>query len=332
MDNQNIEQELAAEESAIMADAAKEDNAAGLEVDTPVIDDVEPQEPDTSTVDSDNSDTSTETLVTDKGEPIKEGSAIPESEVPKGEDDAPKGEAEDTKKEEESKPLTKYEKAKAREAKAWQKIEGEKKELAEEKAAWEKERADTEANKTEKTESKKPPTAKEYNELADWYEDEGKFDQAERAREAAKQAESQEVETKALDINKQQAKFQNDWNDNVKLMRDENPDMDDPKSELAKAVEAQLDSDPRFSNIPDGVNLAVRLAKAELAGTRIADLKKEIGTLKEENKSLIEKTSIGPSGANERNASPSRKNMSLEQEEAELLKLARKDDIAAGVY
>lgn len=341
MYNQKEREELDTMEADIMADAIQEDASVAVEALNPAETfDIEQENIEEVVVSSDNSEADTET--TQNETDIADQSANDETdeeniEEPQGTEDLEEVspdtennvlESEDTNPEN-PEPTSKRSKSKAREAKAWQKIEAEKAELAEERAEIAKQREEYE----EKT---KPPTSKEYNDLAKWYEDNGDYEKAEKAKEAADTARDTEYaelqNAQKTSVEAKQKAQQNWWDTaNEFVAKPENKELQDVNTPLGQTVKQLLDSDPRFLDIPDGFQVATEMAKGKLAVSSLADKTKRIAELENEIKQLNKKTSIGTSGANEHNPTPIRGSKSLDQEEAELINLARKEDAMMGV-
>lgn len=234
----------------------------------------------------------------------------------KAKDEKPKDKPED--KGEEN--LSRYEKAKRREAAAWNKINEEKTRIAEERAAIAKEREQFQATKPNTVKF----TAEQYEVAAEKFEAQGKFDLAEAAREEAKnlranppKAEPQ-GETKPVEKSKEFVDTQKKYWDAAKK---EMPELIDPKSPVNATFKEILKVEPEFLQHPKGPYFAAKLAKAETAAARVPELENQVGTLKTELEKLKKLTALPENGIpGQIKPEKAFHEMSVEEQERELEK------------
>lgn len=192
--------------------------------------------------------------------------------------------------------LSRFEKAKRREAEAWNKINAEKTRISEERAALAKEREALQATKP----APAPKfTAEQYESAAEKFEAEGKFDLAEAAREEAKAIRANppkpeaQPETKPVEKSKEFVELQSKYWDQAKK---EIPEVTDPKSPVNATLREILKIEPEFMQHPKGPYFAAKLAKAETASARVPELENQVETLKTELAKLKKLTALPDGG------------------------------------
>jgi hypothetical protein len=152
----------------------------------------------------------------------------------------------------------KIKKEQERKDRSWQKLNEEKEALAKLKAT-------TRANETRVSDDQF--SAEEYESYAQRLFDEGDGEGAKKAMTRAR-----EIRQKA---------FVEQFNQTVNEAIEEDPELADRESDIAKAVQSLL-TDPSFGGVPRGFKNAVRLAKAEKMVGSIPGLKAEIDKLNKE--------------------------------------------------
>lgn len=223
--------------------------------------------------------------------------------------------------------LSKYEKAKRREAKAWKKISEEKASLKEqqgqlqaqleefraEQAKLEEERAKVAEQLAKGPDTQSPESLRK---VAEQYRDEGNEEMAQLAEAKAKEAETQHSKAK-LEV--QQREFKEAYSKDVDSVVKENPDLRDPNSELYKAVVQIVNSRPQFKGYVGGMSDAVQAAKWQIGAGLSERLTQENQKLKTELENLRKKTSLGSGSGARKQAQPKGlENLSLEEEAAVL--------------
>jgi hypothetical protein len=239
------------------------------------------------------------------------------------------------------KKLSKKEKERLRKEKSWKNLEAQKQQLAKEKEEIQKQRQEIEESKKQVEEKKqkaedKKPSSKDYEDLASWYEEKGEYDKAEMAKEAAKTQRDKEFhELQSLKRNTVEAQnaFKAEWTKTVEkvLSQPDYKELHDVNTPFSKKVTEVISRDPRISQFPDGFEIAVHIAKGELAVASLADKDKRIAELETKIKELNKKTQLSGSGANQRSTEPSTKRYkSLDDEWSDLKKEARLADARGG--
>lgn len=190
--------------------------------------------------------------------------------------------------------LSKYEKARVREAKAWKKIEQEKAEVARERAEIAKLREQSEYAKQAK-QSEPEPTPEQWDALAKRYEQEGKFEFADAAKRYAE--ESRQKAAKAAQASPPKSaefvQLQRSWWEKAKA---EHPDVVQKGAALNQAVLKLIESDPSIKDHPKGFYFAVKLAANELQAGLVSNLQKEAEQLRAENQKLKAQTEVSSAG------------------------------------
>lgn len=234
------------------------------------------------------------------------------------------------------KPLSKAEKDAQRLDRNWQKQEQFKAKNIEEAEQLKRDREEFDKQKAEFEEKNRPPSSKEYRDLAKWYEDRGDYDKAEEAKNMADLAHDREYDemqkAKTMSVEQQQQAHAEWWkNADDFAQSHSNKDILDNTTAFGQEITKVLNEDPRFQTVPDGFKLAATIAEGRLAVSSLADANERITELESEIKKLNKKTSISNSGANHHNPTPSKRPQSLDDEMDSLLAEARREDARAGV-
>ena len=336
--------ELDALQAELMADAAKADADANIEVANPdeLID--ASRDGVEEAVLSDTSDADTETTDQDKGDVAD--LSVNEDEEVKPEEEAETTEEptqEDTEKAEETKETvskTKEEKNNDRYDRNWKKFQEEKDtaraEIDSEKEELAKIREELDALKAEQEEAKRPLSSEEYMQLSEHYEKEGQYEDAEKAKANAdtrRQQEMQELSTLKNTSKQTQEVDEKLWWENAGkvIQQSSNKDLADASSEIGKRIKGLLDRDPRFMQQEDGFELATHIAEGELASASLTGKDAKIAELTKEINKYKKLTAVGASSANAHPTTPANSTKSIEQEMEDMLKLARIEDARAVV-
>lgn len=250
-----------------------------------------------------------------------------------GEDDKAKKQDKDPKPKEEEKPLSNYEKAKAaakeREARAWKKINEEKERLAQAARELEDRQRDTAQPASRYSADDYRASAERWETEADKLEAEGEFEKADEKRNLARLALKQ-AETLAKQ-GTPPTKAETDHETKLRLAqkaalqraREEMPELTQKGSPLNEAVVGLLRANPGLLDTAEGPYWAAKYAQAESQASRVPDLEAEVSEFKAKIKELEEATSVG--GASGPTAQPAQKafeEMTLEEQERELAKMA----------
>jgi ribosomal protein L29 len=161
----------------------------------------------------------------------------------------------------------------AREAKSEERAQKTWQEINEEKAKLAEERKQLEAAKRQSTHQ-----PEDYDALAKTFEDEGRDDLAKVARDRAAQLRADAEQAK---VNGERQAFEQARLKVIKETVEQNPDLNQPESELFKATEAFLKRRPTFLRTPEGFADAVETVKATLNGSKASELEKQVAELKQ---------------------------------------------------
>lgn len=221
--------------------------------------------------------------------------------------------------------LSKYQRAKQREAKAWKKITEEKASLKNQQEQLQAQLQEFEAQKAQLDQERskvteqlaKGPDTQTPDALrmvAEQYREEGNEEMAQLAEAKAKEAETTQSKAK-LEV--QQREFKEAYSKDVDSVVKENPDLRDPNSELYKAVVQIVNSRPQFKGYVGGMSDAVQAAKWQLGAGLSDRLAQENQKLKTDLENLRKKTSLGSGSGNRKQAQPQAlEKMSIEEEAA----------------
>ncbi len=288
---------------------------------------------------SDDSDADTETTEQDKSDDadlsVNEDEETKEvTEEPETTKEPVEEVAKETEEAEETASKTKEQKNNDRYDRNWKKFQEEKatarSEIDAEREELAKMREELDAIKAEQAESKRPPTSKEYMDLAKYYEDKGEYEKAEEAKtasDAQRQEEVQRLEELQGATETPQVDEKVWWENAGKVINSSsNKDLGDASSEIGKRIKGLLDSDPRFMQQEDGFALATHIAEGEIASASLADKDARIAELTKEISKYKKLTAVGASGANSHPTTPANTNKSIDQELNEMMALAHRED------
>jgi len=221
------------------------------------------------------------------------------------------------------KAKTAYEKAKERQAKAWQKLEAEKAQVREQQRILEERerglqngqggQGDPSQTQGRYSKSEYESYAKNAREEAEQLEQDGKFEEAdrkralasmadERAREAPEQAAQPEKGGDATDgggrqlTAARQAEFNRKQRESWERAKSEIPDLADKDSETARELREVLQESPSVFQIPEGPYMAAQYVSKRREAARVPGLEQENKTLKARVQELEEATSPGGGG------------------------------------
>ena len=181
----------------------------------------------------------------------------------------------------EEKPLSNREKkSNERLDKGWDK-------LNEEKAAIRKEREEIEHLKQQASDDQTSPD--DYRELAEKYKEDGETELAELALEKANEVESRR---KQNERSKVADEIKGAWNENLKDLQEQFPDLSKSDSEMSRGVEHVLEQRPYLKNYSEGIQDAVEFVNAKMMSKQVESLQKEKGDLESKVAELTKQTSV----------------------------------------
>jgi len=180
-----------------------------------------------------------------------------------------------------------------------------------------------------------PTKPDELRQFARKWDDEGRDDLAKAARQQADILE-RKIKDQAEHQEKSVREFRETWDSNVRRAVSENPELQDPSSDLAQKVQYILNNDdPEVRRLihgsANGIIYASQIAKMMEAAEASEALRSEVENLRKENTELRKKTSL--SAGSTAKASPKRKSfeeMSY-QEQEEFLRRSASDSDRLGV-
>ncbi len=226
----------------------------------------------------------------------------------------------------EQKKPSRYEKAKGRLEKEWEDVRAEKARLKAEREAIEQAKAQREASQpgseTPKTGNRRF-SADDYREAAKSYREEGRDDLAKLAETKATEVETEErreIEQKT------QTELKSAWDKNLLEEVEANPDLKDSNSSLYKAVSEMLQNHAILRNYPAGIKDAVGIAKIRLQAETASDLKKKVAEYERELAQLRKATTPASSQPSGPAKTKSFGELSLEEQERELMRMAGEVD------
>ena len=132
-------------------------------------------------------------------------------------------------------------------------------------------------------------TAKDYEEAAKGFEDEGDTNLAESARAKAKELGATEDHAKA---SASQAQFNQAWEAKRQELMTRNPELNDMSNPLTQKAQAMLQSNPSLTASPDGLEMAVKMARLEMESGNTEESATKLLELQEKYNKLEKKTSV----------------------------------------
>lgn len=231
-----------------------------------------------------------------EGQPLqnKETDDSEQAAKPEASEGEGKGEADEAKLESRYEKLAKE---KARLAKSWQKMDSERESIKAERAALDQQRAEIERAREEYQRQlasdaigKSPEM---YRKAAEGLREEGEIDLAEQAERIAKELEQQKSEA-SKNVAITDAKKQ--WDESVKQAIKENPELNDPNSQLFQEVTGLLKTKQVLGTYPGGFNDALEVAKTIIEARKAQSLESKISELSKELEKYKAMTSLGSSG------------------------------------
>ena len=226
---------------------------------------------------------------------------------------------------EEKKP-SRYQRSLSRLEKEWENVKEERARLKAEREAIEQAKAQREASQpsseTPKTGNRRF-SAEDYRDAAKSYREEGRDDLARLAETKATEVETEE--RKEIE-QKTQAELKSAWDKNLLEEVEANPDLKDSNSSLYKAVSEMLQNHAILRNYPAGIKDAVGIAKIRLQAETASDLKKKVAEYERELAQLRKATTPASSQPSGPAKTKSFGELSLEEQERELMRMAGEVD------
>ena len=162
--------------------------------------------------------------------------------------------------------------------------------------------------------------------------EQGDVDQAKQKLALARDsrgAANREWQQEQAEAQQQQAtSFSRDWQANAEVEIRQHPELGEPNSEAAQAMMELLEDYPILGYIPDGFSKGVEILRMRQAAASSSELRTENEKLKTEIKELREKTAISGGGITTKVEPTDFDNMTLDQQEAYLIRQARQEDFA----
>jgi hypothetical protein len=155
------------------------------------------------------------------------------------------------------------------------------------KAELKKEREEFERSKQEHADDGTSPG--EYRELAERYKEDGETDLAELAEQKAQEVEGRREQQKHQDV---ADGIKGKWDDNLKDLQAQYPDLNESDTEMSRGVEHVLDQRPYLKGYPEGIQDAVEFVNSKIASKKVESLEKTNGDLKAEIDELKQQTSV----------------------------------------
>ena len=155
------------------------------------------------------------------------------------------------------------------------------------KAELKREREEFEAQKQQYSDDQTSP--EEYRDLAKQYTDDGESELAELALEKANEVEGRREQQKHQDV---ADGIKGQWNENLKDLQAQYPDLNKSDTEMSRGVEHVLDQRPYLKGYPEGIQDAVEFVNSKIASKKVESLEKTNGDLKAEIEELKQQTSV----------------------------------------
>jgi hypothetical protein len=194
------------------------------------------------------------------------------------------------------KTLSRYAKTAQRQEKSWAEINRQKDEVRKERERLETERKQFEEQRRKQEAALSP---EQYEAAAKRFEDQGKFDLADAARERAEELRRNPTQAKpqteatAKPPNSQLADDRKEWWTKAAI---DFPNVSKEGTPEHTALKAFVAQEPRTLDSPIMLYYAARMVNAETAAARVPELDKELGALRAKVKELESMTAPSPAG------------------------------------
>ena len=219
---------------------------------------------------------------------------------------------------------SRYEKARLRQEKSWQELNLQKAEFKSQQESLAKERAQLEQERQAMAKAKPSFSPEQYEEAAKRFEEQGKFDLADAAREkAAELRKNPPAAVAARDQAQQQAKAQaleatrKEWWSKAAI---DFPAVAKDGTPEAGALKAFVKAEPEILESPKALYYAAQMVTAQSTAARVPELEKELGALRAKVKEYERLTAPSGPGSPAKLGEPG--NASDSQQLAELERMA----------
>ena len=155
------------------------------------------------------------------------------------------------------------------------------------KAELKRDREEFEKSKQEHADDGTSP--EEYRELAQRYKEDGEEALAKLAEQKAKEVEGRREQQKHTDV---ADGIKGQWEENLKDLQAQYPDLNESDTEMARGVEHILDLRPYLKGYPEGIQDAVEFVNSKIASKKAEALEKQTVDLKAEIEELKTQTSV----------------------------------------
>jgi hypothetical protein len=132
-------------------------------------------------------------------------------------------------------------------------------------------------------------TADDYEVAAKGFEDDGDINLAQSARAKAKELGVNENHAKA---SASQAQYQQAWEAKRQELMTRNPELNDMSNPLTQKAQAMLQNNPSLTASPDGMEMAVKMAKLEMKSGNTEESATKLLELQQKYNKLEKKTSV----------------------------------------
>ena len=167
-------------------------------------------------------------------------------------------------------------------------------------------------------------TAKDYEEAATGFGEDGEIRLAESARAKAKELGAAEGQAKA---NVSQTQHDQAWEAKRQDLMTRYPKLRDNANPLTQKAQAMLQNNPSLTASPDGLEMAVKMAKLEMASDNSNEAAEQLNELQEKYNKLEKKTSVTGGFTSERpDGEKAFDDMSDDEQEGFLLRAAMAHD------
>jgi len=254
-------------------------------------------------------------------EPPKPEEPPPLAESPPSQEPVASGEEGSLK---QSEATSKFDKDINRANKAWQKINSEKEAIVAEREELEEMRKRiNQASPKEQFLDERGLSAKDYDEIAESYSQEGNLKMAEEARKSAESARNKAEQTFSEDVDES---FKAAWKQNFHDAEKSFPELGNPESAFYQQVQSLIIEKPVLSTYSRGIADAAEIVAMRSAVEKSSGLQEKIAELSRENDSLKSKLSIGGSEPAERPGDRKFGELSDEDQFRELTRMAEAAD------
>ena len=189
------------------------------------------------------------------------------------------------------------------------------------KAELKREQEEFEAQKRQHSDDQTSPD--DYRELAEKYKEDGEGELAELALEKANEVEQR---SKQREQSKVADSIKSSWDENLKDLQAQYPDLEKSDTEMSRGVEHVLEQRPYLKGYPEGIQDAVEFVNAKIMSKEVEALQKEKGDLETKVAELTKQTSVTGSPPGRESGSKVSTDASKEQVREKLLSALQEAD------